>query len=189
MIPDNCTLCPLHKERTNIVIGTGDLHAAIMFVGEAPGEQEDLKGEPFVGPAGKLLDKLLHKAGLKRKDVFITNVVKCRPPGNREPTPEEIHMCSPFLRKQIQAIQPRVLVTLGRVATQRLTFQFGAMGDLLSNPNLTYTYREDAPIPVLALYHPSYLLRQGAALRGKAKPLFLDAVARLKRATEYQQVG
>lgn len=112
-----CAKCPLAATRTNLVFGVGNPHANVMFVGEGPGKNEDLKGEPFVGAAGHNLDDLLALAGLRREDVYIANVVKCRPPSNRNPRPEEIEACSPFLREQIRSIWPDVIVCLGNFAT------------------------------------------------------------------------
>jgi uracil-DNA glycosylase len=114
----DCHRCPLGFTRTQVVFGVGDEHARVMLIGEAPGKNEDLKGEPFVGAAGQLLNELLAHAGLQRHEVYIANVVKCRPPGNRDPEPVEIETCTPFLREQIRLIEPEVLVTLGNFATK-----------------------------------------------------------------------
>lgn len=116
----NCQLCELGQTRTNLVFGVGDPHARVMFIGEGPGKNEDLQGEPFVGAAGKKLDSLLSIAGLTRDQIYIANVVKCRPPGNRNPRPEEIEACSPFLREQVRSIWPDVIVCLGNFASQWL---------------------------------------------------------------------
>lgn len=113
-----CKACSLCEGRTNVVFGEGNPHARVMIVGEAPGKNEDLQGKPFVGAAGKFLDELLEVAGLKREDVFIANVLKCRPPSNRNPKPEEIEACATFLRQQTQTISPDVIVTLGNFAAQ-----------------------------------------------------------------------
>ena len=113
-----CKACSLCEGRTNVVFGEGNPHARVMIIGEAPGKNEDLQGKPFVGAAGKFLDELLGVAGLKREDVFIANVLKCRPPSNRNPKPEEIEACATFLRQQTQTISPDVIVTLGNFATQ-----------------------------------------------------------------------
>ncbi len=115
-----CTRCPLHATRTNAVPGEGSPDAKVVFVGEAPGRNEDLQGRPFVGAAGKLLTDLLASIGLSREEVFITNVVKCRPPNNRDPRPEEIEACLPFLKKQLEVIDPDVIVALGRHSTLTL---------------------------------------------------------------------
>lgn len=111
-----CTRCPLHKSRTRVVFGDGNEQARLLFVGEAPGRAEDAQGLPFVGPAGRLLDQLLSDIGLERRDVYITNVVKCRPPGNRDPLPNEMNTCNPFLQSQIELIRPKIVCALGRVA-------------------------------------------------------------------------
>ncbi len=113
-----CHRCPLADGRTNVVFGEGDPEARVLIVGEAPGKNEDLQGRPFVGAAGKLLDDLLAVAGLAREDVFIANVLKCRPPGNRDPRPEEIELCTPDLREQTRTIDPEVIVTLGNFSTK-----------------------------------------------------------------------
>ena len=119
-----CTRCPLHKEKRNPVVGEGPEDAEVMLIGEAPGRKEDETGRPFVGPAGKLLDSLLEKAGLNRGDVYITNIVKCRPPGNRDPTEEEKRTCSPHLLSQISLINPKVVITLGRHSSEFLFSYF-----------------------------------------------------------------
>ena len=116
-----CERCPLHEGRTRVVFGAGNSDADLMFVGEAPGAEEDRQGLPFVGRAGGFLNELLEGIGLKREDVFIANVLKCRPPGNRDPQPEEIESCRPYLEKQVELIQPRVIGTLGNFATKLLT--------------------------------------------------------------------
>jgi len=120
-----CTLCPLYRTRTNSVAGEGSETAKIIFIGEAPGYYEDQQGRPFVGKAGKILDELLNHVGLKREDVFITNIVKCRPPNNRDPTEEEIRICSPYLDEQINIINPKVIVTLGRYSMSYIFKKFG----------------------------------------------------------------
>ena len=116
-----CTRCPLHETRTKAVFGAGDADADLMFVGEAPGFHEDKQGVPFVGAAGQLLEKLLQGIGLSREDVYIANVLKCRPPGNRDPQPEEIQACEPYLFRQVELIRPKVVATLGNHATKQLS--------------------------------------------------------------------
>jgi uracil-DNA glycosylase family 4 len=116
-----CTRCPLSQGRTQVVFGAGDPDADLMFVGEAPGFHEDKQGVPFVGQAGKLLDRLLEGIGLSRADVYVSNVIKCRPPGNRDPVPDEIETCEPYLFRQIELIEPRVIATLGNFATKLLS--------------------------------------------------------------------
>src|SRR5579862_9955653 len=115
-----CVRCPLHQTRTNVVFGAGNANADLMFVGEAPGANEDLQGLPFVGQAGKLLETLLGEIGLSRAEVFIANVLKCRPPGNRDPRPGEIENCTPYLMRQIELVAPRVICTLGNFSTKLL---------------------------------------------------------------------
>jgi DNA polymerase len=171
-----CTKCRLHESRTNIVVGVGPTDADSLVVGEAPGAQEDLKGEPFVGQSGHLLTRLLEKAGVARDTVYITNVVKCRPPDNRDPKPDELVACKPYLLAQIAKIQPNVIVTVGKYATWYVTGRFGSMGSLLDCHDLTYNAGW-TNIPVLSIYHPAYLLRQGGDQRDR---LILDTVERLR---------
>lgn len=149
----DCRRCKLSQGRTHIVFGEGSPTARLMFVGEGPGEEEDLQGRPFVGPAGQLLNRLLDKLGLRREEVYIANVVKCRPPGNREPEADEVAACLPFLEKQIHCIQPRVIVTLGRVAAHALL--------KTSTPltRLRGSWQKFRDIPVMPTFHPSFLLR------------------------------
>ena len=153
-----CTECNLHRNRTNLVQGEGDPDARVMFVGEAPGQVEDETGRPFVGRSGQLLDRIIENAmGMRREDVFIANINKCRPPGNRDPEPLEIAACLPWLRAQIEIIKPEVIVTLGRVAAWNLLGVAEPMGRLRGR-KLSY---EDTP--VVATWHPAYLLRNPAA--------------------------
>jgi uracil-DNA glycosylase family 4 len=149
----DCQRCKLARSRTNLVFGEGSPQARLMFVGEGPGKEEDLQSRPFVGLAGQLLNNLLNKLGLRREDVYIANLVKCRPPGNRDPEPDEVAACLPFLLKQIDSIQPLVIVTLGRPATQNL---------LQTNAPLTKIrgkWQKFKKIRVMPTFHPSYLLR------------------------------
>ena len=148
-----CTLCKLHKGRHNIVFGVGDPRARLMFVGEAPGEDEDLKGEPFVGKAGQLLTKMIEAMGLRREDVYICNTVKCRPPNNRNPEPDELAACEPFLKGQLASVKPEVIVTLGKFAAQAL------LRDQTPITRLRGQWREYEGIPVMPTFHPAYLLR------------------------------
>lgn len=149
-----CTDCQLCNGRTQTVFGVGDRQAEWMLVGEAPGENEDLQGEPFVGQAGKLLDNMLSAVGLARgRNVFIANVLKCRPPGNRNPEPEEVAQCEPYLRRQIALIQPKLIVVLGRFAAQSLLRTTTPIGKLRG------TVHSYEGIPVVVTYHPAYLLR------------------------------
>ncbi|OHB39483.1 MAG: hypothetical protein A2099_01960 [Planctomycetes bacterium GWF2_39_10] len=148
-----CHKCSLGKTRTNLVFGVGDPMAKLMFVGEAPGRDEDLQGEPFVGRAGQLLTKIIEAIGMKRSDVYIANVLKCRPPGNRNPLPEEIVLCMPYLIKQIETIQPKVLCALGTFAAQTLLNTKAPVGTLRGR------FHEYKGIPMMVTYHPAYLLR------------------------------
>ena len=149
----DCQRCKLARGRTNLVFGEGSPQARLMFVGEAPGEEEDLQGRPFVGPAGQLLNNLLSKLGLSREEVYIANVVKSRPPGNRTPEADEVAACLPFLVKQIGSIRPQVIVTLGRVATQSLLDTKAPLTKLRGN------WQKFQGIRVMPTFHPSYLLR------------------------------
>lgn len=179
----DCQRCALCKTRTNIVFGVGDPQATIMFVGEAPGADEDRKGEPFVGRAGQRLDVWIEALGLSRSQVYIANVLKCRPPNNRDPKPEEVQRCSPFLKAQIRAIEPKVLIALGRHAGMLLCKR----GDLSlramrSDPNLTYDAAgpKDVPgtrnIPLVVTYHPAYVLRQERNVRPEGRASAEDLV-------------
>ena len=151
----DCRKCELHRTRTRTVFGVGRPDAACMFIGEAPGAEEDARGEPFVGRAGKLLDAMLAAIDLARGDVYIANIVKCRPPRNRNPHADEVAECSVYLRRQIEAVAPRLLVASGRVAAQALLSTTRPIGQLRGR---TYRYGEDR-LPVLVTYHPAYLLR------------------------------
>ena len=160
-----CRACGLCAERKQVVPGVGDERAGWLFIGEAPGAEEDLRGEPFVGPAGQLLDSMLAAIGLDRREgVYITNAVKCRPPGNRTPEAAEMSACAPYLKRQIALIQPRLIVLLGRVAVHAV---LGEEGSLASLRGKALAYRDgERTIPVLVTYHPAYLLR---TLPDKAK--------------------
>ena len=148
-----CTRCRLHEGRTKIVFGVGDPRARLMFIGEGPGADEDAQGEPFVGRAGQTLNKMILSIGLEREKVYIANVVKCRPPDNRDPKPDEIATCSPFLVKQIESIRPRVIVTLGSPATKTL------LNTKTGITKLRGTWQSYRGIPVMPTFHPAYLLR------------------------------
>jgi uracil-DNA glycosylase family 4 len=153
----DCTRCKLHKGRTKIVFGTGNPNADLMFVGEGPGRDEDLSGEPFVGRAGKLLTDMIKAMGLQREDVYIANVVKCRPPENRLPEKDEITTCSPFLMRQIDAIKPKVICTLGSCSAQTLLQTAQGISKLRGE---WFDFRGTKLMPT---YHPAYLLRNPAA--------------------------
>jgi uracil-DNA glycosylase len=149
----DCRRCKLAKDRTHIVFGEGAPQARLMFVGEGPGREEDLQGRPFVGEAGQLLNRILDKMELRREEVYIANLVKCRPPGNRDPEADEIAACLPFLLKQIDSIQPLVIVTLGRPATQNLLKTEAIITKIRGN------WQKYKNIKVMPTFHPSYLQR------------------------------
>jgi len=165
----DCRRCSLAQNRTNLVLGAGDERAEIMFVGEAPGFHEDKQGEPFVGPAGKLLDQLLNSIGLDRKQVYIANTLKCRPPENRDPTPEELKTCTPFLYKQIELINPRIICTLGNHATKILLKTSTGItqlhGKLVRKGTLTF----------VPLFHPAAALH-----KPPLKSVLIDDFQKLK---------
>jgi uracil-DNA glycosylase len=150
----DCTRCKLHSTRKSIVFGVGDESAPLMFVGEAPGEQEDKRGEPFVGPAGELLDKMIEAMGWSRQSVFINNILCCRPPGNRNPQPDEVAACKPFLEARIGSIAPRIIVALGRPAANTL------LGTDAPISSLRGKFHDRHGIKVMPTFHPAYLLRE-----------------------------
>jgi DNA polymerase len=172
----DCTRCGLCRNRTNLVFGVGDPEADLMVIGEGPGEQEDLRGEPFVGPAGQMLDRMLENViGLPRSQVYIANVVKCRPPDNRNPEPAEAATCKPFLFRQILAIQPRVVLVLGSVALKHVLDLEG----IVRNRGRERAWRG---IPVVPTFHPAYLLR-----KPEDKRLALEDLKLVKR--RYDELG
>lgn len=154
-----CTKCPLCEKRTQTVFGEGDPDATIMFVGEGPGQTEDETGRPFVGRAGELLDKMIVAMGLKRESVYIANIVKCRPPENRAPTPIEAQTCWDYLRRQIEAVQPKVIVTLGGPATKKLAETDKGITSIRGTWHRCVTSHERPPTPLMPTFHPAYLLR------------------------------
>src|SRR5437016_5071413 len=155
-----CTRCKLHTlGRRQIVFGVGNPNADLMFVGEAPGADEDIQGEPFVGRAGQLLTKIIEAIDLKREDVYIANVIKCRPPGNRNPEPDEVEQCEPFLFRQIDNVKPKVIVALGKFAAQCLLQTTDPITRIRGRE---FKYRDAILIPT---YHPAYLLRTPSAKR------------------------
>ncbi len=155
----SCTACPLHRTRTQTVFGVGDRAASLLVVGEAPGADEDRQGEPFVGRAGQLLNAMLKAIRLAREEVYIANVLKCRPPNNRDPQPEEAAACSAYLERQIELIQPRAILAVGRIAAQWLLQSDRPIGRLRGAAH-SYGARG---IPLVATYHPAYLLRSPQA--------------------------
>jgi DNA polymerase len=171
-----CTRCPLSETRTQVVFGVGNEHADLVFVGEGPGADEDRIGEPFVGRAGKLLTSLIEGIGLTRDDVYIANVVKCRPPGNRDPLPPEIEACSPYLDAQLDFIEPSVVVTLGNFATKLLLQTKEGITKLRGRE---FPFRGDRVlVPVL---HPSAVLRNGGAALAQTRADFVAIKRALAR--------
>lgn len=170
----DCLLCRLHEGRTNLVFGVGNAHADLMFIGEAPGRDEDRQGEPFVGRAGQLLNRIIEAMGMKRSDVFIANICKCRPPQNRAPSRDEADACLPFLHEQVAVIKPKVIVCLGSVAMQYLLNTDEKISRIRGQ------WREFDDIPVMPTYHPAYLLRNPAGKR----PVWEDMQEVMKKLKE-----
>lgn len=148
-----CKACSLYRFRNKVVVGEGNFNAEVVFVGEAPGEEEDIQGRPFVGAAGKLLGRIIGAMGFRREDVYIANVLKCRPPANRTPKPQEVEACQHFLMEQLRAVSPRIIVCLGSVATSAL------LGSQESITRIRGKMRQWEGIALMPTYHPSYLLR------------------------------
>ena len=167
---EECTRCELHRSRRNAVFGVGSETADLMLVGEAPGADEDAQGEPFVGPAGLLLNRMLAAIGLAREDVFIANILKCRPPGNTNPTPEQAEQCRGHLERQLELLEPKVILALGAVAARSLLQVDAPIGALRGKE---FPLPERSGIVVLPTYHPAYLLRRP---QGKAQA-FEDLLA------------
>ena len=172
-----CTLCPLARTRTNVVFGAGDADADLMFIGEAPGAEEDRRGLPFVGRAGGLLDELLAGIGLGREDVFIANTLKCRPPGNRDPEPVELDSCRPYLLQQVELIQPTVIATLGNFATKLITADQTGITRVRGKPQ-THTLGERT-VRVFPILHPAAILRNPGM-----RPTMEEGLRRARRAVE-----
>jgi uracil-DNA glycosylase family 4 len=156
-----CQRCELYKTRTQTVFGVGDQHAELLIIGEAPGADEDRQGEPFVGRAGRLLNEMLKAIGLRRQQVYIANILKCRPPNNRDPKPEEAAECSSYLLRQIALLQPKLILVLGRVAAQRLLKTDTALARLRGKLHR----HTESGVPLVVTYHPAYLLRTPADKR------------------------
>ncbi len=169
---DGCTRCALHRDRKNLVFGEGNPNARLVFVGEGPGREEDITGRPFVGDAGRLLTRIITNGmGLRREDVYICNVVKCRPPGNRDPREEEMKECLPFLRRQLAIIRPEVICVLGRVAGKAL------LGQDFSITRDRGRWFQYMGVPVIPTFHPAYVLRNPQAKR----PVWEDIQEVMKR--------
>jgi uracil-DNA glycosylase family 4 len=177
-----CALCPLATQgRRQVVFGVGDSNANLMFIGEGPGEQEDLQGEPFVGRAGKLLTQLIEGIGLTRDDVYIANVVKCRPPGNRDPLPVEIDACAPWLDRQLELIRPKIVVTLGNFATKLLLST--SVGITKLRGQEFELERAGLHLTVIPTLHPSAVLRGGGRPLAETRADFVTVKRRLGAAT------
>jgi DNA polymerase len=167
----DCKRCKLCSGRTQIVFGSGNPHAQLVFVGEGPGAEEDTQGVPFVGAAGQLLTKMITAMGFTRDSVYICNVVKCRPPGNRNPEPDEITACEPFLKAQLQSLQPKVIVALGKFAAQTL------LRDTTPITRMRGQWRSYEGVPLMPTFHPAYLLRNP----GEKRLVWLDLQDVMKR--------
>ncbi len=178
-----CEVCGLHSNRKNAVPGVGPEDATIMLVGEGPGADEDEQGEPFVGMSGILLNRLLKDAGLGRNNIFVTNSVKCRPPDNRDPTTEEVVACKDYLKQQVATLKPKVIITVGKFATWHVTMTTGPISNIMALPQLSCLYAAEV-IPVIACYHPAYLLRLLQTQKERGKEVYGDYIERLKRAAE-----
>jgi uracil-DNA glycosylase family 4 len=163
-----CVRCRLAQGRTQVVYGVGDEHADLMFIGEGPGYHEDKQGEPFVGAAGQLLNRMLAEIGTRREDVYIANVVKCRPPGNRDPLPDEIEACSPWLAEQVQLIDPHIVVTLGNFATRYILERPASISRVRGQ---RFNWRGRTVIPT---FHPAAVLRGGGDASSQMQALRSD---------------
>ncbi|MCI2430289.1 uracil-DNA glycosylase [Candidatus Acetothermia bacterium] len=170
-----CTKCRLHASRTQVVFGEGNLQSSVIFIGEGPGEVEDATGRPFVGPAGQKLTEILESAGIARESVYIGNMVKCRPPGNRAPQKDEIETCWPYLEAQIRRIKPKIVVALGNVPAQYLLKTTEGITTLRGR---FFPWRDG--IEIYCMFHPSYLLRNPSREPGSPKYLTWQDIKRLK---------
>jgi DNA polymerase len=185
--------CPLADTRTKLVFGAGNADADLMFVGEAPGANEDQQGLPFVGRAGKLLDELLQEVGLQRSDVFITNVLKCRPPGNRDPLPEEIEVCKPYLYRQIELIEPKVICTLGNFATKLLTGSPQGITKVHGRPQERQV--GNRTVLLFPIFHPAAALRTESVKQllredfAKLPPLLAEHTEEVAESGDAEQMG
>ena len=162
-----CTRCSLHKTRTQTVFGVGDPNAEWMFIGEAPGAEEDRRGEPFVGRSGQLLDQMLAAIGQSRESVFIANIIKCRPPNNRDPKPEEASACRAYLERQIEIVNPRIIIAVGKIAAQNLLGTDSPVGRMRGKRH------SFGNVPLVVTYHPAYLLRSPSQKRKSWEDLCL----------------
>ena len=182
-----CQHCDLHRSRTQTVFGVGDRAADWMIIGEAPGADEDRQGEPFVGRAGQLLNEMLNAVGLQRDTVFIANILKCRPPNNRDPKAEEIAACRNYLQSQIALIQPRLILAVGRIAAQNLLEDDQPVGRLRGSPHSIEV--NGRAVPVVVTYHPAYLLRSPVKSARPGMTCAWPAVSPLRRAHDCRHQG
>ena len=180
-----CRKCPLHETRKNVVPGEGSLDSPVVFVGEAPGADEDVSGRPFVGRAGKLLDEILKAVSLSRSDIYITNIVKCRPPNNRDPIADEMNKCSAYLFSQLQIINPQVIVTLGRVPLIYLLDKKGLKITKMRGKKIEYKNGVD----IFPMFHPSYLLRNQSKSKGSPKYLTWLDIKEVRRLYDESKKG
>jgi uracil-DNA glycosylase len=186
----SCTNCDLHTTRTQVVVGHGPVPSLLMTIGEGPGEQEDLQGRPFVGKAGQLLTKIFESVGIEREnEVYITNIVKCRPPQNRTPYPSESLACSPFLQRQLNLVQPKLLILLGAPALKTVLGDIGTIstvrGQWIKKP---VSYMED-PLYIMPMFHPSYLLRNASKEKGSPKWLTWRDMQEVKTALDFYKTN
>jgi uracil-DNA glycosylase len=187
---ESCTRCDLSKTRTNVVVGSGPVPCNLMIIGEAPGEKEDLEGRPFVGKSGQLLTQILGSAGIDReKGVYIANTVKCRPPKNRDPQASEIESCTPFLIRQVELIQPKVLILLGNPSLKTI---LGSAFTITKSRGKWFkapvSYMAD-PLYIMPMFHPAYLLRNQSQKKGRPKWLTLADAKEIKAALDYYQMS
>ncbi|MGC9322170.1 MAG: uracil-DNA glycosylase [Kosmotogaceae bacterium] len=173
----DCNLCPLSSSRTNTVPGEGSIETPVVFVGEGPGADEDASGKPFVGRAGELLTKILESVGLSRQDIFITNIVKCRPPKNRVPTADEQRACSAYLLSQLAVIKPKVIVALGATALSYFVAQDGIQITKVRGQLFDWI----GGVKVFAMFHPSYLLRNASRAHGSPKSLTWEDIQKVRK--------
>ena len=174
-----CKKCPLYQTRNNVVPGEGNHHSKVIFIGEAPGEEEDFKGKPFVGRAGQLFSKILQSVDIKRENIFITNMLKCRPPGNRNPSKSEIETCLPYLEAQIALINPKIIVTLGNIPTQFFLETTKGITKLRGN-----WFDWLGEIKIFPMFHPSYLCRNESTAPGSPKAKTWQDIKTLKEAMD-----
>lgn len=180
-----CHLCSLSEMRLSVVVGEGKVPADLMIVGEAPGEEEDKQGRPFVGRSGQLLTKILESVNINRQDIYITNTVKCRPPKNRDPSKEEIISCQAYLHHQLYFIKPKILLTLGTPAFRTILDLKSPISQCRGNWYTVNVAYMDMPLYIMPLFHPSYLLRNSSSEKGKPKWLTWQDIQEVKKALDF----